>query len=275
MLNAILHGKKRGSGTQGESLETTFSGAEDTLTSTVFERLFYLSDELISEILMSEEWWGSNVPVGAIEDIFFWPRWESALTDGQKEPDVVVLWKERILVIEAKRNDFVRLQCPQQLAHECASARKRYPDRAVFILAVGGLEDKRPQTINNLYESTLKHLTDNRSTTEFKFFATTWYDLAKKIEDVLNNEFHRPLCLKRMLSDIFEGMRLHGISVAPPSWLIELTEKEWLTTREINLDNFYAFVNSTDVLVKTTSLITGYSLSQVGILTQPDFFIRR
>jgi hypothetical protein len=46
VLNAILSGKKRGSGLEGDALEGTFVGAEDTLTATVFERLSYLPDHL-------------------------------------------------------------------------------------------------------------------------------------------------------------------------------------------------------------------------------------
>ena len=41
MLNAILSGKKVGSGLAGLSLHDSFDGSEDLLTSSFLERLFY------------------------------------------------------------------------------------------------------------------------------------------------------------------------------------------------------------------------------------------
>ena len=52
MLNAVLAGKKRGTGlhSQQMALESA-EGAEDVLTASVFERLSYLSEDLLSLVL--------------------------------------------------------------------------------------------------------------------------------------------------------------------------------------------------------------------------------
>jgi hypothetical protein len=79
MLNAILHGKKRGTGLQGVRLQEEFSGSEDTLSATVFERLFYLPDELVGKILFAQSIWDKLAPPPPtrIEKIRFWP-WQTA-----------------------------------------------------------------------------------------------------------------------------------------------------------------------------------------------------
>ncbi len=46
MLNAMLHGKKRGSGVEGEDLAESFAGSEDTLTATFFEQTALLESPL-------------------------------------------------------------------------------------------------------------------------------------------------------------------------------------------------------------------------------------
>src|SRR3954447_22880320 len=128
MLNAILHGKKLGTGLEGIRLSENFSGAEDTLTSTVFERLLYLPDEILIAIVFDPSIWTSStkLPRG-VNNCEFWPWWEpekikpiaeldttspSGMSDGsltmtadQKfiQPDLVIDFDDRILIIEAKR----------------------------------------------------------------------------------------------------------------------------------------------------------------------------
>src|SRR4051795_6676708 len=64
MLNAILHGKKLGTGLERIRLSENFSGTEDTLTSTVFERLLYLLDEILIAIIFDPSIWTGTVNLG-------------------------------------------------------------------------------------------------------------------------------------------------------------------------------------------------------------------
>jgi hypothetical protein len=57
MLNAILHGKKYGTGLEGIQISQGFGRAEDLLTSTVFERLLYLPDASVIAILFNPTAW--------------------------------------------------------------------------------------------------------------------------------------------------------------------------------------------------------------------------
>ncbi|OHC14726.1 MAG: hypothetical protein A2180_03325 [Pseudomonadales bacterium GWC2_63_15] len=52
MLNAVFSGKKRGTGLQNQQTTLELAeGAEDVLTASVFERLAYLPDELLTAVL--------------------------------------------------------------------------------------------------------------------------------------------------------------------------------------------------------------------------------
>src|SRR5690348_1837547 len=105
MLNAILHGKKHGTGLEGIDPEQEFAGSEDTLTATLFERLFYLPDELVGKILFDQRIWGeaASLPPTRVESALFWPRWQrqgdqTAIKPNDRTailPDVVVKFADR------------------------------------------------------------------------------------------------------------------------------------------------------------------------------------
>ena len=74
MLSAILHGKKTGSGLAGTRLKIgETQGAEDILTSSVFERIAYLPDEVFSLFIQNLL---NGYDFGHLYEIEFWPYWE-------------------------------------------------------------------------------------------------------------------------------------------------------------------------------------------------------
>ena len=227
MLNAILHGKRRGTGTEGVLLSDEFNGLEDTLTATVFERIFYLPDELVVSILFAKDIWdgSSTAPSTSIEKIDFWPR---LTADGEAaiEPDIVIEFGDRVLVIEAKRWDFVGRQDPAQLAREYARAYATFPGKQVWLLAVGGLPDGRKTTKIMLHNALLDYMSQmnmNPPDGRVKFAATAWHNLFR-IVDVTIGDAPRH---QRLISDMREGLILHGIGVERPCWLSELVSSEW------------------------------------------------
>jgi hypothetical protein len=139
----------------------------DTLTSTVSERLLYLPDEMLGDILCGQSIWGDLTPQRPmlIKEVEFWPWWECPvgccaiglnmlslfgqpgvrpeLADNRSvvQPDLVIMFDDRVLVIEAKRRDFCRMQDPKQLACEYNTACDRHPGMPVWLLAVGGLRN--------------------------------------------------------------------------------------------------------------------------------------
>ena len=82
---------------------------EDPKTSSVFETLLMLPDELLWEVLRAACFDNDNLPMvsGQIEDYEFWPHWDSANTSNTKlvEPDVFIRFQSFDLIIEAKYRD--------------------------------------------------------------------------------------------------------------------------------------------------------------------------
>jgi hypothetical protein len=154
VLNAILRSKKRGTGLEGVRLSEEFTGAEDTLTATVFERLFYMPDEIVGAILFHKRVWGEMVVAPPAQfEVRFWPTLNEENIDSA-QPDLVIQFSDRVLVIEAKRNDFgPSQQSASQLKREYDQARTSFPASAVWLLAVGGVPDgqtaKRPTPSGN------------------------------------------------------------------------------------------------------------------------------
>lgn len=224
MLNAILRGKRWGicqSLLDGEN-EGNFEGIEDTLTATVFERLLYLPDTEIAEILFSL-WSDPCVPIGGIVSSEFWPRWDAIKQDGQRqrEPDCSLEWPKRVLVIESKRYDYRNMQEPMQLAKEALAAHVRYPDKKIWLLAVGGLRDDQPLTIGTLRTQVVQFIEDlgYGPGDWLNFSAALWRSLFLRIHQQLHGGSPER---DRLLRDIRAGLWLHGIATEPPGWLNDL-----------------------------------------------------
>lgn len=236
MLNAFLHGKKRGTGVEGESLADTFEGAEDTLTSVVFERLLYLPDAIVGRVLLepflSQE--EQEEAARAVLDRYeFWPRYEHS--GSEVEPDAVLFFKRPkvVLVIEAKRWDGVWQQSAEQLANEWRAVRNAYRGEAIWVLAVGGFHEGE--------ESHLRKELLQRLNEDAQFHAIPWHALYRRIEAAI-------ACLPspwmdRVLNDIAAGMRLHGVMPKPPSWLEELINFEYRGFRDGSLQRLLSPCN--------------------------------
>jgi hypothetical protein len=106
MLKAILAGKAGRiavDGTAGEqSWKEVFRKREDLLTAVFFSRLRYLSQDGEQKILAMLI--GSDLAqtLGDIQEVRFWPRLKRA--DGRRyvEPDLLLLFKDSLLMIEVK-----------------------------------------------------------------------------------------------------------------------------------------------------------------------------
>jgi hypothetical protein len=247
MLHAILSGNKRGSGVEGESLSVGFSGAEDLLTATVFERLSYLPDQLLCELLFAEEIWHERVVCPCKLVAFrYWPRWEGFLPDSYKIPDCVIEFEDRVLIIEAKRFDFMNQQRPTQLASEWLAGKRVHPDKSLWLLAVGGLANSRSETVRKLSEAVHSEVTlvaaGSSVTDEVHFAALPWFGLFKVIKGWCERKAWLGPHTMRLLDDIREGMLLHGVSVSPPTWLVDLTGTAWKPSRGMSRGLISAFV---------------------------------
>ena len=207
---------------------------EDALTAAVFQRIAYLPDRRVTEILFNSDLWqaqGGEIP-RSIDRIEFWPRWAAAGRDGTTVPDLIIEFADRILVIEAKRWDYVQLQSPRQLAAEFLAAQASFPGKSIWLLAVGGLRSVVPTTIRALGEEVRQQIGDYvRPSAELdvRLTATTWPDLLALVHRGAGDEPHA----QRVARDIEIEMRRYGVSSGRRGWFNDLTTSEWACCRPI------------------------------------------
>ena len=236
MLQAVLHGKRRGMGTKPEFIDmaAAFSGTEDTLTATFFERLLYLPDQIVAECLLEPFGW---IGEAEIAEAMFWPRLEDS--DRSIEPDLVIQWQRPplVLVVEAKRWDYANQQNSWQLAREFAAAHRHSGGRPVWLLAVGGIPDTRQDTVNSLRDGIVKQLAENtvgRYDGESpQLVAVAWWQMYLRVREILCSSANRHAGGLRLLEDLRNGLLLHGITVTSPIWLKDLSGPKWESVRGI------------------------------------------
>ncbi|WP_148713880.1 F-box domain-containing protein [Chitinolyticbacter meiyuanensis] len=215
MLTAILNGKKRGSGLAGLALHEV-EGAEDILTSSVFERISYFPDLLVDaflrELLTTDCHWG------AIREFCYWPRLN--LDQQQVEPDLLI-HAEHSILIEAKRWDGACQQNPLQIANEIfACLQAKYLRAGDFVLVLGGLPEDE-MTIRDQFERNVRCLLANAGvTTEVKLVLRSWRQLYAAIEKVCSQQAEP--AFKRILNDIESAFAWHDVRLMPMPWLHDM-----------------------------------------------------
>lgn len=110
MLHAIRNGKSGHNIRDKEQLipwRQLFKGSEDSLTSSIFERLFYLPEKIFWTILReSVNQKDVFTPISEkIQEYEFWPHWKASESTNSHfvEPDVFISTEEFDLIVEAKR----------------------------------------------------------------------------------------------------------------------------------------------------------------------------
>lgn len=217
MLNAVLGGKRRGTGFEGQRLTLgEAEGAEDVITATVFERMAYLPDELFSAIfsdLLGE-------PFGALaEPPEFWPSW--CLENGTRvEPDLLLSDGQHNLLIEAKRHDHARQQYATQLAAELLAGWRtgRLEDDCI-LLTLGGMSDMSSAAQQQLREEIVRALpvgTDSR----FRLVCRSWQQLYQTAEHHI--DAHQTPGVQRLLDDLARAYAWHGLRTHRMAWLKDL-----------------------------------------------------
>ncbi|HBN8610184.1 F-box domain-containing protein [Pseudomonas aeruginosa] len=220
MLNAVFSGKKRGTGLQNQQATLELAeGAEDVLTASVFERLAYLPDEILTAVL-SELLGEAFGPMQAIE---YWPSWR--LQDGTRvEPDVLLHDAQRCVLIEAKRHDHVRQQSARQLANELlAGWHGEYLGENSILLTLGGLENVSEAGRQMLLSELLGRLPEG-SATRFSLVCRSWQQLYQALESQIDPD--SPASLQRLLDDIAKCYAWHGLRTHPMRWLADLQPPE-------------------------------------------------
>lgn len=220
MLSAVLHGKKTGTGFAGLSLKLgEMQGAEDVLTSTIFERIAYLPDEIFC--LFINSLLGNTENISSLVDINFW----YALEDhkGKRvEPDVLLTDSNgRVIIVEAKRYDYAQQQYPYQLANEiialhCSKESIENP----IILAIGGMASYDEHSCLRLRSHIDEVLQEKGFNLPYQLYICSWQTLYFHLKTAIHS--HLSAGLVRLLQDIKAVYHWHGIRYEPRRWLNQL-----------------------------------------------------
>ncbi|CAB3794534.1 hypothetical protein [Paraburkholderia fynbosensis] len=208
MLTAVLQGKRRGSGLEGVGHDLSFAtGSEDLLTSLVFERVSYLSDDAVSAFwtaLLPE----TVRPVGRIERVEFWPRFE--LEGSLIEPDLLLVTEAALVVVEAKRWDQMDQQYATQVAREIQAVLKAEPlagELRLIMLLVGGRQDTSPASTSAFESLVHEQLVGEQLSDEIEVHAVKWLDTLEAFGAIaLTHPGYQ-----RMRDDVEAGLRFHGL----------------------------------------------------------------
>ncbi|QXH35438.1 F-box domain-containing protein [Pseudomonas muyukensis] len=212
MLNAVLAGKKKGTGLHHQMLDFERSeGAEDVLTATLFERLAYLPDEqfcAVFQALLGE-------PFGPLQTITFWPSWR--LPEGrQVEPDVLLSDGNRTLLVEAKRHDHFDQQSPAQLARELrAGWHGGALEADSILLTLGGLKDNSQAGRARLLEQVHAELA-GQPQQPFRLVYRSWQQMFQALERALDSSLSGS---QRLLEDLARCYAWHSLKTHPVQWL--------------------------------------------------------
>ncbi len=206
-----------------------FKNSEDSLTSFVFERLFYLPVELFWQ-LIKESCYGSELTTfcGPILSKEFWPHWDAEDTNNTNfiEPDVFIRFKEFDLIIEAKRFDDNQ-QNPIQWKDQITSYYKEYKEdgKQLFYIALGGLHSEKSEFIKEGNVWVVK---------------CRWKRILDNVKGLLKSLKHSQgiLTSNDSIISIFEDLvtvfQIHGYATG--EWFDEIKNIESLKLKDYNED---------------------------------------
>ena len=219
MLKAILHGKAgRIEHSQNESVSwsSLFQAREDLLTSTVFERFAYLSDEVQKNML--QHWFkahhgGIPTDFGELEGINYWPRFTHEHESGfnQVEPDLIIHFDQCNIIVEVKPpagGDQYFWQWQKEIASFLQSEDNQ--GNPLYFLAIGRIE----QTNAKQWASRLLKQFEQLQ----GIAALKWAVVTEHIVEIISGE--TKLCKqdRRILLDILDGLSQYGLQVSPFKW---------------------------------------------------------
>ena len=194
---------------------------EDSLTSSVFERLALLSDENLWWVLRNacdkQALAAKPLPdnVGKLEKFEFWPSWkpDSQLerNSSRVEPDVFLRFEQYDIIVEAKRHDFTQSQNIEQWQNELGAWCQEFQtDRPVVLLAIGG------NTTVGTCEVELEHLSQ-----QFRVERLHWEMLRDAVFE-LSSRFSNDTQLAHLFDQLDIVFEFFGVSSLKMRWLCYL-----------------------------------------------------
>ncbi len=203
---------------------------EDSLTSSVFERLMYLPKEMFQHIL--EKALYDTIPLldlTSLESVEYWPNWSANGTSNSShvQPDVFIRTQKADIIIETKRYD-TKQQDPNQWRNQVIAYHTEYGEyqKELIYIALGGLNSKKAVSVPHDYYTT-------------KIYKCKWQGILDEVKKVLyrlessydltNNH----TAIHNILSDIILAFGMYGYSTA--EWFEKFIKPIKISQSGINL----------------------------------------
>ncbi|WP_052260594.1 hypothetical protein [Photobacterium gaetbulicola] len=229
MLKAILHGKAgRIEHNKDDSVSWSqlFKAREDLLTSTIFERFAYLSDEVQRTLL--DHWFKLHhgfIPesFGEFLDITYWQRFSHEHDEGtnQVEPDLILHFDQCDIIVEVKPpaggNQYFG-----QWYKEIESFLQAEEDshKSLYFLAIGRIEQADAARWAKRLLSKQQQLKG--------IAALKWDAVTTQLLQLLGEQSECELSKQdaRIIQDMLDGLSLYGQQTSPFKWA-ELTHSNF------------------------------------------------
>ncbi|MGR5412851.1 hypothetical protein ACPV5T_04635 [Vibrio astriarenae] len=231
MLKAILHGKAgRIEHNKDESVSWSqlFKAREDLLTSTIFERFAYLSDEAQHALLM--HWFKQHhgtVPAsfGEFIDITYWQRFTHLHDKGsnQVEPDLILHFEHGNIIIEVKPPAGGNQYLGQW--HKEVESFLQFEEadhKPLYFLAIG---KTKGETAKRWAEVLLPEIEQLKAVA-----ALNWDVLTAHLVKMISREAELTVSKRdrRIVQDMLDGLGLYGQQTSPFLWS-QLLSHSWPT----------------------------------------------
>ncbi len=184
----------------------SFRVCEDSLTSTVFDLLKYLPNEIFWSIL-TKSLYHQKLPKisGEILEFTFWAKWNANKTDNSRyiEPDLFIRFQEFDLIIEAKRYN-ENQQKGGQISNEIQSYFNEYGEenKDLYFIQLGGLLD---------LEEVQDCFLNNKKVVICKSDWTKLLDQIVMEKNKLHNlDYAQTNSYKRIFDDLIKGFEMHS-----------------------------------------------------------------
>lgn len=214
---------------------------EDSLTSSIFQLLTYLPNNLLTNIFQNIIGEKLNEKLGSLKAIEFWAKWNASGTRNKNfvEPDILLSFESLDVIIEAKRYD-LQGQNKQQWKNELISYRNEYPntEKKVALWALGGNKNLTNSTLNILWKENNEE--ENQIKEPCEVIKTTWL----KLLSIIKSEYFKYCRLntqkelsgiERIFMDLIYSFQIHGFFVG--TWIDEVGF-EPISLRKISINYF-------------------------------------
>jgi hypothetical protein len=200
---------------------------EDTLTSSVFDGLFSLPNNLFWKII-KESCYKNSLPdsITSIKEYDYWPHWNPKGTKDRKnyiEPDLFIRFDNFDLIIESKRWDNDQ-QYLKQWEREFIAYKNEYgkDKKDVYLLAIGGISKENEENITVKNHGTIKVV------------KCRWYNILETLinilEELRNCYSSNKQNIIRNINFIISGLEIHDfmkiqwLESIPPTYKINYEE---------------------------------------------------